>query len=810
MVAQVGALRVAIGADITGLQTGMQRAQREVSRGAASMQKSVAGISTSFRNLGAAAGLTLGAAGVGIAARTFLNVADASKRLASQLKLATAEYGSFAKANKDVRAIAEGTRSDLLATAELYSALQRNSGQLGATQQEVARATETVAKAFKISGAATSEQSAATRQLIQAFQSGVLRGDEFNSVMENAPRLAKLLADSLGVTVGELRSMAEAGELTANKLLEAFSNTKFTDGIDAEFKQLPVTFDEAMGQVYNAAIITFGAFDRGGQFSTSIANFVTDGTKGFKDLEDAAFNFGRGISDLFAALEEVRSGIANMHGDGIAAFSGMNDWGLTFKETLRGILALLDHTIETYARLANAPGNALWGMFGRAPVVYDSRFAENFDARTADKRSGSKRFSQLFRGGSGKTPPPFVPPRAKSKGGKGPKGRAASRDRSADVEFQFSEEMRRVQMSILQAQRSLSNNYQERARISLQILELEKADEQAELDNRVRKAERDFAEKKITEGALAEVKAQAATLALKNEELNQLEQQKITDEVRYQQAQDAAQIELTKLEIREEQLQAESQLATTASEQRDIQLRLLDISTRIEKARLETVLADEQSSDAAKEDARLRLAALSQRTATERQGVMNSTQGPWDQFLTGIPDTVAKTQEAMESLKVQGINGVIDSLVALQGGFGDMRDVALSAIKQITAELIRMQLLKMVAGLFGSVGGTTTASVSGGGSFNSTLLPGLATGGSMMIGGRGGIDRNILSMNGLPIARVSRGEQLNISPSGGGSGGNPIHIHMSGPMSDSQARRTGMQAAAGARAEMARSAQKGL
>src|SRR3546814_5986254 len=75
--------------------------------------------------------------------------------------------------------------------------------------------------------------------------------------------LARLLADSLDVPVGSLRAMAEQGELTADKLLRALTDTKFTASIDAEFKQMPVTFDQAMTQVHNAAIVTFGAFDQG-------------------------------------------------------------------------------------------------------------------------------------------------------------------------------------------------------------------------------------------------------------------------------------------------------------------------------------------------------------------------------------------------------------------------------------------------------------------------------------------------------------------------------------------------------------------
>src|SRR3546814_9033421 len=87
-------------------------------------------------------------------------------------------------------------------------------------------------------------------------------------------------SSDLDVPVGSLRAMAEQGELTADKLLRALTDTKFTASIDAEFKQMPVTFDQAMTQVHNAAIVTFGAFDQGGEFSTILAHFVSGGADG--------------------------------------------------------------------------------------------------------------------------------------------------------------------------------------------------------------------------------------------------------------------------------------------------------------------------------------------------------------------------------------------------------------------------------------------------------------------------------------------------------------------------------------------------
>lgn len=260
---------------------------------------------SSFRNMAGSLALLAGTTGAVAAVRGMLNFAESAKALEAQLRLATAQSGNFAQAQEDVRRIATETRSGLQETADLYAAFQRNARDLGISQQQVAAITRTVGQAFVVSGTGAGEAAQATRQLVQAFQSGVLRGDEFNSVMENAPRLARLLAESLGVPVGQLRRMAEEGELTAQKLATALSDTRFTAGLEEEFRQMPVTFDQAMTQITNAAIITFGAFDRGGQFSQALANFATQGSEALASIERDAEHAGATIRGIMEGLSDI-------------------------------------------------------------------------------------------------------------------------------------------------------------------------------------------------------------------------------------------------------------------------------------------------------------------------------------------------------------------------------------------------------------------------------------------------------------------------------------------------------------------------
>jgi hypothetical protein len=141
----------------------------------------------------------------------------------------------------------------------------------------------------------------------------------------------------------------------------------------------------------------------------------------------------------------------------------------------------------------------------------------------------------------------------------------------------------------------------------------------------------------------------------------------------------------------------------------------------------------------------------------------------------------------------------VDGTKSLGDAFRDMAGQIISDLLRISIQ--RAIIAPLAATLFPSAG--AAAGVGG--------IPGFATGGSMVLGGFGGVDKNLLSMNGIPIARVSRGETMNISPgdSGGGMSA-PFIFNNYAAMSDAQARRTGMQAAAGWRSEMAKSAQKGF
>ncbi|WP_235427530.1 tape measure protein [Yersinia rochesterensis] len=143
--------------------------------------------------------------------------------------------------------ISQNTRAGLEATATLYGRLERATRSAGTSTADLAKLTTTINKGLVVSGATAEEASSTMIQLSQALASGVLRGEEFNSISENGSRLAVALADSLGVTVGQLRAMAAEGKLTTDVVVNGL--LKQSDAIAKEFGNTVLT----MGQSFTVA-----------------------------------------------------------------------------------------------------------------------------------------------------------------------------------------------------------------------------------------------------------------------------------------------------------------------------------------------------------------------------------------------------------------------------------------------------------------------------------------------------------------------------------------------------------------------------
>ena len=175
--------------------------------------------------------------------REIVNAANVMIGVENRMNALTGSAAETAKAMDHMRRIAIESRSDFDAVAMLYTRLSLATEHLGATQTDVAKATQMVANTFIIAGSHAQEANNSARQLAQGLASGALRGDELRSVMENNTILTKMLADGLNMTVGELREFGHAGKLTAETVMPIL-----IAGIDETnnlIKDMPMTLGQA-------------------------------------------------------------------------------------------------------------------------------------------------------------------------------------------------------------------------------------------------------------------------------------------------------------------------------------------------------------------------------------------------------------------------------------------------------------------------------------------------------------------------------------------------------------------------------------
>lgn len=226
------------------------------------------GLKTGFNALTGA----LAALGIGTTAMEIAQTADEYKNLSGRLSIAIGEHGNLQKAMDDVKNVAINTNSNLTATGDLYARLTKIGQEMKWPQEQALALTETINKATQVGGGSAAANEAAITQLNQALGSGVLRGDEFNSMMEQSPRLTQALADGLGVTTGKLREMAGEGQLTTDVVTKALLSQ--SEVISAEFAKFPTTIGASIENLKTAWTVYIGEADAATGVSTKVAEAI--------------------------------------------------------------------------------------------------------------------------------------------------------------------------------------------------------------------------------------------------------------------------------------------------------------------------------------------------------------------------------------------------------------------------------------------------------------------------------------------------------------------------------------------------------
>lgn len=186
------------------------------------------------------------------AIKSLVNLSDETTSNRSRLELIVDDNGSVADLENKIFAMSNRTRSDFLATTSVVSKLGILAGDSFKNTDEIVAFTELMNKNFAISGASIQEQTSAMYQLTQAMAAGKLQGDEFRSIMENAPLLAEAIAEYTGKSKGELKELSSEGLITANVIKNAMFAS--ADQINDRYNKMPMTWGQIWTRIKNVAI----------------------------------------------------------------------------------------------------------------------------------------------------------------------------------------------------------------------------------------------------------------------------------------------------------------------------------------------------------------------------------------------------------------------------------------------------------------------------------------------------------------------------------------------------------------------------
>lgn len=255
---------------------------------------------------------------------------------------------------------AQSSRASYLDTAASVAKLGNNAKDAFSSTGEIVEFAELVNKQFTIAGASATESSAAFLQLTQALGSGVLRGDELNSIFEQAPNLIQNIADYMGVPIGQIREMASEGQITADIVKNAMFAAE--DKINAKFAEMPMTWGQLWISFQNQALMAFqpvlqrlNDMANSPQFQTFVSNAVqvtatlADAVLDVFDLMGQAAGF---VTNHWSVIEPLVWGIVEALGAYTIAL-GVHKAAQFTSNVVKGIATIQEYA-HAKAILANS------------------------------------------------------------------------------------------------------------------------------------------------------------------------------------------------------------------------------------------------------------------------------------------------------------------------------------------------------------------------------------------------------------------------------------------------------------------------
>jgi len=265
-----------VGGFANDVETSSRRANQAFSR----TRQGIESISRQLGRMQTMVGTAFAFTQVSSGIQSLFDLSDAYSNTTARLHLATNSQKEYTTAYSELVKITRNSYGDFSSTVDLYSSMSRATQDLHLKQSTLLTVTDAVNKAIRVSGASSISAEAALVQLGQGLASGTLRGEELNSILEQTPRIARMVADGAGIAFGDLRKVAAQGGLTSEVVIRALQKEAAT--VNEEFNRIPPTIAGASLQVHNSMMQIWGDFTTTSGASNGLANsilFVADNLK---------------------------------------------------------------------------------------------------------------------------------------------------------------------------------------------------------------------------------------------------------------------------------------------------------------------------------------------------------------------------------------------------------------------------------------------------------------------------------------------------------------------------------------------------
>lgn len=719
--ALVGALRVTLGLDSAQFEAGTKRAKQIAKRDAIDIQRTFDGLKTTALTAFAA----LGGAELIAASKRALDYSDAIADLSDRT-------GASTKVIQEFRYAAQMSGSDV-GTAD--AALEKFTRTLGLAQS----GSQTQAKLFRELGVTSGDFETAFRQTLDGLEKLPSVSERNAVALQIFGKSAGTLTALLGQGTRGYDELAAAARDLGVVLEDSVIRNagQANDKLDQMKMILDAQFASAIAQNAGAVVTLGNAF----MTMTDGVLQAINAIRGWKQIYDTE---GLGAA-LFATGDQAIS-VTTRQGRANRA-----------EANARRAEANVAEQQRIYRETGGRAGNPTQAQKEAARLRAEANkvFQTELQGVLAERRAARTRAKI----GAGDLPAP------KASGGRSGSKAKPQRDRSQEYLDRYNDDLDRLTQGELRGRIRLSTSTTERADLELQLIQIEKEAYDRAIDQR-------FADKELTE-------AQWRKLKLGNAYNASLEQEIVTRERDEDLAQQDLNLRRASLTIENELLRGASQMARTAAERRAIELKMLDNQYELERLSLEAIILSQTANEDQKREAQRRKDALPALKAQDVAAVNRGTLGPLAEYMDRLPRSAEELNEAYQRVAADGLGSLTDGLADVIAGTRSLGDVFSNVANSIIADLLRIQIQKAITGalskalggLFGA-GGLTTATAQGGvtdflNSYTPSSLPDLprfAKGGSFIAGGMPGIDKNVLSIGGIPHARVSMGERIDVSP----------------------------------------------